>query len=135
MNLHDPQSPDAAPCQNLSTQLITCVNTFVISYHPDNYHLLISDKDYVLKTAECSVVSGPCGPHFSPLKISKLRLRYYYHITEQIISDHTPSCCRNFFAVSSSSMRYFRIKLAKSPPRQYSITIYTEYSSHLKCHV
>ena len=81
MNLHDPQSPDAVPYQNLSTQLITCVNTFMTSYHW-RYHLLISDKVYVLKTAECFVALGPYGPHFSPLKISKLRLRNYYHITK-----------------------------------------------------
>ena len=121
MNQHDHQSPDAVPYQNLSTQLITCVNTFMTSYH-----LLISDKDYVLKKAEYFVVSSPCGLHFSPLKISKLRLRNNWYITKLTASTHTPSCCRNFFAVSSSSIRYFRIKLAKSPPLQYSITIYTE---------
>lgn len=77
MNQHDPEGPDVVPCQSLSTKLIAYVNRSITSYH-----LLISDKDCTLKTAECFVASDPCGPHSFPLKISMLRLGIYYYIAK-----------------------------------------------------
>ena len=49
MNLHDPQNPDAVPYQNLSTQLITCVNTFYdfisLEISPANFRQGLCSED------------------------------------------------------------------------------------------